>query len=48
MQEIERTLTPVNIDRIIKEYTYAVDGLGSSIAGKTGLPLLEAMKRKRL
>lgn len=48
MEQEERTLTIENVDKITKGYTCTIDGLGSSIAGKSGLRLLEALKREKL
>jgi hypothetical protein len=48
MQQKERTLTSGNIDKLIDEFETSIAGLGSSIAGKTGLSLFEALKRDKL
>jgi len=48
MRQKERTLTPKNVDRIIQEFVGSINGIGGSIKGKTGLGLLEALKREKL
>ncbi|MGA3173460.1 MAG: hypothetical protein ABSE25_03430 [Syntrophorhabdales bacterium] len=40
-------LTLGNVDRILKEYTDAIDELGSSIVGKTGYLSLRLLNARR-
>jgi hypothetical protein len=48
MKQKERTLTPKNVDRILQEFVGSIRGIEGSIKGKTGLGLLEALKREKL
>lgn len=48
MKQKERTLTPKNVDRITQQFLGSIKGIGSTIKGKTGLDLLEALKREKL
>ena len=48
MKQKERTLTQKNVGRITQEFVRSIKGLGGSIKGKTGLGLLEALKREKL
>lgn len=48
MKQKERTLTPKNVDRIIQKFVSSIKDLGGSIKRKTGLSLLEALKRDQL
>jgi hypothetical protein len=48
MKQKERTLTLKNTDPIIQEFVGSIKDIGISIKGKTGLGLLEALKREKL
>jgi len=48
MQQPIRKLTLANISKIQLEFNESLASLGNSIKGKTGLPLLESLKRERL
>jgi hypothetical protein len=48
MQQPERTLRLDNIERIKSDFCRELAAIGTSIEGKTGLPLLLSLKRERL
>lgn len=48
MLQQERVLTSANIDRLLKLFSVQVDQVGHSMAGRTGLTLIEALKRERV
>jgi hypothetical protein len=48
LQQPERKLTSLNIDAITNDFRAALSCIGASIDGKTGLPLLKALKRDKL
>ena len=48
MQQQERTLTASNLDSIIADFYASLESIGSSIQGKTGVPLFMALKREKL
>jgi hypothetical protein len=48
VQQPERILTVSNIDAITSEFRAALALMGASISGKTGIPLLMALKREKL
>jgi len=48
MQQIERTLTASNIDKITETFCSTLVSVGKSIRGKTGIPLFMTLKREKL
>jgi len=48
MRHIVRILDNTNIDRILKGFSDSIGCLGTSINNKTGVSLLEALKREKL
>ena len=48
MLQHERVLTSANVGNLLKLFSAQIDQIGHSIAGKTGLGLIETLKRERL
>jgi hypothetical protein len=48
MQQIVRVLTAENVETIQREFRGSLASIGESIQGKTGVPLLAALKREKL
>jgi hypothetical protein len=48
MQQQERILTAVNVDKIIGDFLDTLIALGDSIHGLRGIPLLTTLKREKL
>ena len=48
MLQHERVLTSANVGNLLKLFSAQIDQIGHSIAGKTGLGLIETLKRERV
>lgn len=45
---MERTLNRQNIDSVIQEYMYSIEGIGTVISGLTGVKLFHCLKRQQI